>query len=84
MPFNSRNDYRKPHCAPTNGQWHNSWQKHTPRTPAQGSLGFADLILIPRKNAPTPAIIVELKHSGYIILVAISYDKKTKQHQCKI
>ena len=69
--------------------------------------GFADLVLIPRKNVCTPAIIVELKYNdttdtaidqiykrhypdkvaeytGNILLVAITYDKKTKEHQCQI
>ena len=73
----------------------------------QTGKGFADLVLIPRKNVSTPAIIVELKYNdttdtaidqihnrhypdkvaeytGNILLVGISYDKKTKDHQCKI
>ncbi len=73
----------------------------------QTGKGFADLVLIPRKNVSTPAIIVELKYNdttgtaidqiherhypdkvadytGDILLVAISYDKKTKEHQCQI
>ena len=73
----------------------------------QTGKGFADLVLIPRKNVSTPAIIVELKYNnavdtaidqiherrypekvaqymGDIILVGISFDKKTKTHQCKI
>ncbi len=73
----------------------------------QSGTGFADLVLMPRKNTTTPAIIVELKYNdttdtaidqihqrnypqkvaeytGDILLVAISYDKKTKEHQCKI
>ncbi|MBQ9356899.1 MAG: AAA family ATPase [Prevotella sp.] len=73
----------------------------------QTGLGFADLVLIPRKNTTTPAIIVELKYNdtvgtaidqihqrhypekvaqytGNILLVAISYDKKTKEHLCRI
>ena len=73
----------------------------------QTGKGFADLVLIPRKNVSTPAIIVELKYNdttdtaidqihnrqypdkvaeytGNILLVGISYDKKTKEHQCKI
>ena len=73
----------------------------------QTDTGFADLVLMPRKNTSTPAIIVELKYNdttntaidqiyqrnypakvaeytGDILLVAISYDKKTKEHQCRI
>ena len=73
----------------------------------QSGTGFADLVLMPRKNTSTPAIIVELKYNdttdtaidqihnrqypdkvaeytGNILLVGISYDKKTKEHQCKI
>ena len=73
----------------------------------QTGRGFADLVLIPRKNVTTPAIIVELKYndttgtaldqihdrhypdkvaeySGDILLVAVSYDRKTKEHRCEI
>ena len=73
----------------------------------QTGLGYADLVLMPRKNTSTPAIIVELKYNdttdtaidqihnrqypdkvaeytGDMLLVGISYDKKTKEHQCKI
>ena len=73
----------------------------------QTGTGFADLVLMPRKNTSTPAIIVELKYNdttgtaleqihrqhypqkvseytGDILLVAISFDKKTKEHQCQI
>ena len=73
----------------------------------QTGTGFADLVLIPRKNVVTPAIIVELKYddtadtalrqihrqqypqkvaeyTGDMLLVAISYDKKTKEHRCRI
>ena len=73
----------------------------------QTGKGFADLVLMPRKNVSTPAIIVELKYNdttdtaidqihnhhypdkvaeytGDILLVGISYDRKTKEHQCKI
>ena len=73
----------------------------------QTGRGFADLVLIPRKNTSTPAIIVELKYNdttdtaigqihsrrypdkvaeytGDILLVGISYDRKTKEHQCLI
>ena len=69
--------------------------------------GYADIVLLPRKNVATPAIVVELKkdkaaqaaiaqikerrypqqiekYTGDILLVGISYDKKTKEHQCKI
>ena len=69
--------------------------------------GFADLVMIPRKNVESPAIIVELKYdktaqtaidqihrklypqkvgeyTGDLLLVAVNYDKNTKQHQCKI
>jgi RecB family endonuclease NucS len=73
----------------------------------QTGLGFADLVMMPRKNTTTPAIIVELKYddtvdtaidqihrrqypakvaeyTGDIVLVAISYDRKTKEHRCRI
>lgn len=73
----------------------------------QTGKGFADLVLIPRKNVSTPAIIVEMKYNetsgtaidqiherhypdkiaeytGDILLVAINYDKKAKEHQCQI
>ena len=73
----------------------------------QSGKGFADLVLMPRKNVAKPAIIVELKYNdttdtaidqihrqqypkkvaeytGEILLVGISYDRKTKEHQCKI
>jgi hypothetical protein len=73
----------------------------------QSGTGFADLVLMPRKNVSTPAIIVELKYNsttgtgidqihrrnypqkvaeytGDILLVAVSYDRKTKEHQCEI
>ena len=73
----------------------------------QTGRGFADLVLIPRKNVAKPAIIVELKYgdttgtaidqikqrdypakvaeySGEMLLVGISYDRKTKEHQCRI
>ena len=69
--------------------------------------GFADLVMIPRKNIGKPAILLELKYNhsamsaiqqihskdyegklvqydGDVILVGINYDKKTKQHECKI
>ena len=69
--------------------------------------GYADIVLLPRKNVATPAIVVELKkdkaaqaaiaqikerrypqqiekYTGDILLVGISYDKKTKEHQSKI
>ncbi len=69
--------------------------------------GFADLVMIPRKNVNKPALVVELKyntavdtaidqihsknypekikeHTTNLLLVGISYDRKTKQHVCKI
>ena len=69
--------------------------------------GFADLVLIPRKNVDSPAIIVELKYNenvdtaisqikrkdypakvaqyaNNLLLVGISYDRKTKKHTCHI
>ena len=69
--------------------------------------GFADIVLIPRKNVDSPAIVLELKcdqsadaaidqikrknypakleqYVGNMLLVGINYDKKTKQHTCKI
>ena len=69
--------------------------------------GYADLVLIPRKNVTKPAVLIELKynyttdtaisqiykkhypekiqeHTGDILLVGISYDQDTKQHECHI
>ena len=69
--------------------------------------GFADIVFLPRKNVPKPALIVELKwnrtaegaikqikdkkyvealekYTGDILLVGISYRKKSKKHQCVI
>jgi hypothetical protein len=69
--------------------------------------GYADLVLIPRKNVDKPAIVIELKsnetaskaiaqiknrhyadkvgeYTGNILLVAISYDRDTKEHTCQI
>ena len=69
--------------------------------------GFADLVLIPRKNVDSPAIVIELKYdkavdtaieqirrkqypskvSQYtdnLLLVGITYDCDSKQHQCRI
>ncbi len=69
--------------------------------------GFADLVLIPRKNVDSPAIVIELKYNrdadtaisqikrrNYpekvaqyaddLLLVGISYDRETKQHECHI
>ena len=69
--------------------------------------GFADIVLIPRKNVDSPAIILELKvnqdadtaidqirrkqypakvkeYADCLLLVGISYDRKTKQHNCRI
>ena len=55
--------------------------------------GYADLVLIPRKNVESPALVIELKrnypqkiaeYTGDILLVGINYDKNTKQHQCQV
>ena len=69
--------------------------------------GYADLVLIPRKNVSKPAIVIELKsnetpskaiaqikdrhytdkvaeYTGDLLLVDISYDSETKEHQCQI
>ena len=69
--------------------------------------GFADLVLMPRKNSDKPALLLELKkdqtaraaieqirqkeyqskvaqYDGRCILVGISYDSKSKKHDCKI
>ena len=84
--------------------------------------GFADLVLIPRKNVDSPAIIIELKYNkavdtaidqikqknypskvsqylnlpskettsqlspptSQLLLVGISYNRESKQHQCRI
>ena len=70
--------------------------------------GYADFILMPRKNAGTrPAMVIELKcdevvdtairqindkgytgvladYRGDVLLVGISYNKKTKKHSCRI
>ena len=69
--------------------------------------GFADIVLIPRKNVDSPAIILELKvnkdadsaidqihrknypakvaeYTDNLILVGVSYDRQTKQHNCRI
>ena len=69
--------------------------------------GYADLVLIPRKNVSKPAIVIELKsnetpskaiaqikdrhytdkvaeYTGDILLVGISYDVESKEHQCQI
>ena len=73
----------------------------------QSGKGFADLVLIPRKNVDSPAVVIELKYNktadtaisqilrkeypakvadyaDRLLLVGISYDKETKQHECKI
>ena len=98
----------------------------------QTGRGFTDLVMIPRKNVDSPAIIVELKYTGTtstaidlihnrhypdkvaeymnyphrvkpcetdanyphrvkpsetvadILLVAVTYDRKTKEHSCEI
>lgn len=69
--------------------------------------GFADLVLIPRKQIDSPAIIIELKYNqdadtaieqirrkeypakvaqytNNLVLVGISYHRKTKKHECHI
>ena len=69
--------------------------------------GFADLVLIPRQNVDSPAIIIELKYNedadtaisqikrkdypakvaqyaDNLLLVGISYDRRTKKHTCHI
>ena len=69
--------------------------------------GYADLVMIPRRNVEKPALVIELKfndsaesaiqqikqknypskiaeYTGDLLLVGINYDKKSKQHTCKI
>ena len=69
--------------------------------------GFADLVLMPRKNVDKPAILLELKSNqsavsaidqihrkeyqgkitqfaDKVLLVGITYDSKTKKHECVI
>ena len=69
--------------------------------------GFADLVLIPRKNVDSPAIVIELKYDKAVdtaieqikrrqypakvaqyvdnlLLVGITYDRDSKQHECRI
>ncbi len=69
--------------------------------------GFADIVLVPRKNVDSPALVIELKcdqsadaaidqikrkqypakleqYAGNLLLVGISYDRKTKEHTCRI
>ena len=69
--------------------------------------GFADLVLIPRKNVDSPAVIIELKYdkavdtaieqikrrqyptkvaqyADNLLLVGITYNRETKQHECRI
>ena len=69
--------------------------------------GFADLVLIPRKNVDKPAIVIELKydkavdtaieqikrkeypakvaqHTDNLLLVGITYNMTSKQHDCCI
>ncbi len=69
--------------------------------------GFADLVMIPRKNVSKPALVIELKYNTAVdtaidqihnknypekikeyadnlLLVGISYDRKTKEHICMI
>ena len=83
---------------------HNDYVFH--RELASGK-GFADLVLIPRKNVDKPAIVVELKcdskadaaidqirrreypakvaqYANDLLLVGITYDRKTKKHHCQI
>ena len=42
--------------------------------------GFADFVFIPKKEYPQSL----LQYTGQIILIGINYDKKTKEHSCKI
>lgn len=69
--------------------------------------GFADIVLVPRHDTDSPAIVIELKwnvsadtaitqikqqryagsllhHTRNVILVGITYNKKTKKHVCLI
>ena len=69
--------------------------------------GIADLVFLPKRSSPLPAMVIELKwdrgvngaiqqiqdkrypkilenYGGEVILVGISYDKKTKKHVCEI
>ena len=81
--------------------------------------GFADLVLVPRKNVDSPAIVIELKYNkavgtaieqikrknypakvaqylntenncqlstvnSKLLLVGITYDRDSKQHECRI
>ena len=69
--------------------------------------GFADLVMIPRKNVNKPALVIELKYNTAVgtaidqiheknypekirdyadnlLLVGISYDRKSKEHICMI
>jgi len=69
--------------------------------------GIADVVYLPKRSSPLPAMIVELKwnksadgainqilecnypqvlesYDQEVILVGISYDKKTKKHECRI
>lgn len=69
--------------------------------------GFADLVLIPRKNVDSPAIVIELKYdkavdtaieqikrrqypakvaqyTGNLLLVGITYNRESKQHETQI
>ena len=69
--------------------------------------GYADLVLIPRKNVAKPAVVIELKYdqtvttaitqikqkhypekiqdyTGNMLLVAITYHRDSKQHECHI
>lgn len=69
--------------------------------------GIADVVFLPNRRSPLPAMLVELKwdesavgalaqikekgyhialrnYGGEIVLVGVSYDKKSKQHTCQI
>ena len=47
--------------------------------------GFADLVLIPRKNVDSPAIPARwLGTPNNLLLVGITYDTSSKQHKCRI
>ena len=49
------------------------------------SKGFADLVLIPRKNVDSPAIPARwLGTLNNLLLVGITYDTSSKQHKCRI
>jgi len=52
--------------------------------------GFADIVLIPRKNVDSPAINRKqypakvAEYADRLLLVGINYDRETKQHTCRI